>query len=112
MITFLVDTDGDLQIIPDPEFTEENFGYLREMPTTQALCEIFEGYTCNGWDCIQPEEIGALTSAPILSSDVSRNDDGEIVDYANLFYHERYAIEDPIDMLLKGETVIFNNCMK
>jgi hypothetical protein len=42
-----------------------------------------------------------------VANDCIRNDDGEITWIGNTYWHERYAIEDPAEMLLDGKSVIF-----
>ncbi|PXA07078.1 hypothetical protein, partial [Staphylococcus pseudintermedius] len=42
--------------------------------------ELIEYQLCNGWERIQPEEIGALTSAEMISNNAIRNDKGELIE--------------------------------
>jgi hypothetical protein len=66
-------------------------------PTDNALASLLEDATGNGWEWKTPEELGALTSAPILASPAG-----------NVYWHERYQVDDPIEMLAKGGMVQFN----
>jgi hypothetical protein len=63
----------------------------------QILAELLDDLTSNGWDWIQPEDIGALTDAPILQAP-----DGRV------YWHERYQIESASDELLQGKMVKFD----
>src|SRR5271156_1320269 len=65
--------------------------------TDALLADAMEDLTSNGWEWVSPEDIGALTSAPIL-----------MAPSGNVYWHERYAIEDPIEMLANGEQVRFD----
>ncbi len=60
-----------------------------------------------GWDIVDPAEIGDLTDAPMLSDDVTVEDDGTRVVYGSVWYFPRYQIEDPIETLLDHGEVIF-----
>lgn len=65
-----------------------------EWNDTTLFYELAENMLGNGWESIIPEEIGALTSCPIiLSDDIQRNDNGEITALGRIFWHESYAIQ-------------------
>jgi hypothetical protein len=63
----------------------------------RLLEELLDDRTSNGWQWVEPEDIGALTSGPILEAP-----DG------NIYWHERYQIESAADMLLSGKPVRFD----
>jgi hypothetical protein len=62
-----------------------------------TLLELLESYLTNGWDWVMPEDIGALTSAPILEAP-----DGRV------YWHERYQVESAAEELMTGNTVTFD----
>ncbi|MGI9061916.1 MAG: hypothetical protein ACR2H5_25460 [Ktedonobacteraceae bacterium] len=39
----------------------------------------------NGWSWVRPEDIGALTDAPILSDDIEYDDHGDVVSVGTVF---------------------------
>src|SRR5208337_3441999 len=59
-----------------------------------SIWELMEDFFTNGWEMVNPEDIGALTSGEIMS-----DQDG------NVYWHERYPIEDMVEMLMNGEKV-------
>ncbi len=74
------------------------------------LYEAFEELSCNGWDFVDPEDIGALTDAPILSNCMGRDDDGTMTAHSEcgmecgIFWFPNYMVEDPLETLRdKGE---------
>ena len=61
------------------------------------MCDFLEPITCNGLSWILPDEIGALTDAPILS-------EGMAEDCLPVFYYNDYMIRSPLqDLLESGE---------
>ncbi len=61
----------------------------------------------NGWDWLRPEEIGALTEAPILSDDVERDDNGDLTYVGRVYWYPQYEVSDPLEKLLRDGSVIF-----
>jgi hypothetical protein len=63
-----------------------------------------EENTDYGWMHVHPENIGALTDAPIITKDEYLEDDG----WANIVYfYGEYAIRCPVEELARGESVTF-----
>jgi hypothetical protein len=74
------------------------------------LHELLEWQTCNGWNWVLPEDIGALTSAPILS-ETFKDDNGEsirVIDrvYAFMDYQVLSPVQEMIDNVLGRITFI------
>ena len=69
------------------------------------LCETVTGNSA--WEWVSPEDIGALTSAPILSDEVEQNDRGETVKVGRVFWFPDYAIRCPVEDLLERGFVEF-----
>lgn len=61
-----------------------------------VLARLLEDFLQHEWTLVEPKDIGALTSAPILEAP-----DGRI------YWHERYQIECAGEMLLTGKIVSF-----
>jgi hypothetical protein len=99
--------DGSLQI-QGTEYFRENAERFKDKATVQALAEILEDQMGNGWDWVDPAEIGALTEAPIISNGTMRNSDGELRPYPGsvCYAHMDYQIEDPIETLAEGKAVV------
>jgi hypothetical protein len=89
--------NGNLKLTLNDEGREELVDYLSNYPT---IHDLMESQLCNGWDRVQPEEVGGLTGCDlIISDDVERDDDGDIVKVGGVYWHPNYAIEDPVETL-------------
>jgi len=73
-----------------------------------AIRELLEDHLCRGWEEILPEEIGALTSAMLLSDDVQRDDDGRITRIGRIYFNPNYQVMDEIRELRERSCVIFD----
>lgn len=62
---------------------------------------------CGDWNFLHPDDIGALTDAPLLSNEVERDDNYEITNVGRIFWHERYQIESAVEALLTAGWVWF-----
>jgi hypothetical protein len=113
--------NGDLRITVDDDVREEikekmHAGLSDEevqmgvsaVPTEPMLWDVLEPMTANSEiQSVRPEEIAALTDAPILS-DAGRDDHGELqmTPESKVWWYPGYATRDPLDDLIeKGETV-------
>jgi len=78
------------------EVAEESAeGY--EFAPSQSLnniWELMEDFFTNGWEEVRPEDVGALTDGELFADP-----------NGNVYWHERYQIEDMVDELRKGNTV-------
>jgi hypothetical protein len=68
----------------------------------EALAPMLE----NGWEWITPEEIGALTDAPIISDEATRDDYGNLSELGRVFWYSSYMILDPVEEM-KGDGARF-----
>ena len=58
----------DLLLVPTREGKREAKDFMnREVGSVRALTELLEDHLGNGWDFLDPAEIGAMTEAPILA---------------------------------------------
>jgi hypothetical protein len=119
-VTLIQTVTNKLQFVPNPttikEFIEDNKHHLPNQtldalvldvdPSRKTnwiwsddtvLAELLEDQTSNGWQWLDPEDIGALTSAPIIEAP-----DGRV------YWHERYQIEAAAEAILLGTTVTFD----
>jgi hypothetical protein len=67
---------------------------IGEMINKPNIFELMEDFFTNGWEMVNPEDIGALTSGELMS-----DQDG------NVYWHERYQIEDMVEELMNGNKV-------
>jgi len=74
----------------------------------QALLEVLADHLGSGWDVVRPEEIGALTSALILSDEVERDEEGQLVSVGYVYWNPRYQIDDEIEELGEKGFVLFD----
>lgn len=86
----------DILAILDPtgEKLSNNVSRHNVWGDKQILRELLDDSLSNGWHWLNPEDIGALTDAPVLEAP-----DGSV------YWHERYQIESAADELLQGNTV-------
>jgi len=75
-----------------------------------AFIELVEYQTCNGWEWIAPEEIGALTNALILSCDTVRDDHGVLISCGRVYANMDYAIKSPAEELARNGEIILQGC--
>ncbi len=84
---------GGIKLTATPSLLEDVQG-LGEQIDKPSIFEIMEDFFTNGWEEIRPEDIGALTSGEIFS-DAN----------GNVYWHERYQIEDMVEELMNGNEV-------
>ena len=101
---------GDLEIFSN-ENGQAHFDEIEELRddhgTNAALYNLLEDHLCNGWEMVPPEDIGALTSAPILSDEIVRDDQGKIIEAGRLFWYPDYAVRDEIEELRERLVLVF-----
>lgn len=102
--------DGHLRIVLNPsgqeQFADIELEHKRH-GILAALYRLLDDHLGNGWEFIAPEDIGALTAAPILSEDVTRDDQGNLVSVGRVYWFPEYAITDEIEELRHRATVTF-----
>ena len=78
-----------------------------------VLGEVLEYELCNSdWEILNPNSedylrIGALTSAPILSQEVTREVEREITAIGTTYGYPEYMLYVPVDKLIKHGRVVF-----
>jgi len=78
---------------------------VRTMPEEDALAGLLEDHFGAGWEWVAPEEIGALTSAMILTNDATRDDAGELKRIGRVYWDPQYQVRNTVEDLLDGEVV-------
>jgi hypothetical protein len=72
-----------------------------------ALCALLEDHLCSGWEMVPPEDIGALTAAPILSDEIVRDEDGRVTEAGRVFWYPDYAVRDEIEEIRRDLVLVF-----
>ena len=102
--------DGNLRIALTEDGSAE-FGTIVEERTRfgihAALCTLLEDHLCTGWEMVPPEDIGALTAAPILSDEISRDDHGRVTEVGRVFWFPDYAVRDEIEEIRRDLAIVF-----
>ena len=101
---------GDLEILLNRN-GRRHFSEIRERRDTfginAALYALLEDHLYCGWEMVPPEDIGALTSAPILSDEISRDDHGNVTSAGRVYWYPNYQIIDEIDEIRKELVLVF-----
>lgn len=87
---------------------EEAIADGKNIDSDAYMYELFEHPLCNGWFNVAPEEIGALTNAPIFSDNIERDDDGNVVNVDCVYAYMDYAVRSPVEVLREKGEVIFS----
>ena len=92
---FEILSDGNLKITLNKNGKRELKILYKEskgsMNDYDMIREITDDFFGNGWTWIEPEQIGALTDAPILSNDAGYNDDGIMEIDGDVWWYPNYA---------------------
>ena len=98
-----------ISLTDDGRHALDRFERIRDQSGIDAaIRELLEDHLCSGWEEILPEEIGALTSAILLSDDVQRDDDGRITRIGRIYFNPNYQVKDEIRELRERSCVIFD----
>ena len=57
---------------------------------------------------IPPEDIGALTAASILSDDILRDDQGQVVEVGRVSWYPDHAVRDEIEEIRTKLVIVFS----
>ena len=68
----------------------------------KAWLEVWEDVVCNSlYAHVQPEQIGALTSSPLIGRDLEWDDVGELLTANKIWWYSNYQVIDPLDELFE-----------
>ncbi len=101
-VTFHYKDNGDLVMSPTQELLDSASDFDRD---SLEIWDLLEDYLCNGWEFVDAEHIGALTSAPIISPDVIWSDSGELESIESAYGYMDYAVFNPATELLHGQSI-------
>jgi hypothetical protein len=71
-----------------------------------AIRELLQDHLCGTWEEVFPEEIGALTSAMLITDDVERDDDGRITAIGPVYWNPYYAVMDEMRELRERSCLV------
>lgn len=109
--TFDVDNSGNLVIT----LTNEGREWLAENEETEQndqdlFIELIEYQLCNGYNLVQPEDVGALTSSLLIANGTFDDETTEEeARNTNVWYYNYYAIRSYLADLKEQGYVIWNN---
>jgi hypothetical protein len=79
----------------------------KEITADSKLAETIEWQLSNGWSFVRPEDIAALTEAPILSEEIDFDSQGTARNVGTVYWYPQYDVFDPITKLLENGYVDF-----
>lgn len=96
--------DGKAALKDRVRGTDGDGGIRWAEPIARIFSELLEDHIDSEvWSIVEPWQLGALTSAPILVRDVTFDDEMYVQTAGAVYWFERYAIECELDeLLLKG----------
>ena len=97
--------DGNLEIVLTDDGRQE-IVELQELPEEEAMSTLLEDHMANSsWEWLAPEEIGALTSAMILTCDAERDDEGKLERVGRVYWDSSYQVQSTVEELAKSGRV-------
>lgn len=111
LYVFLQETpDGNLQVMLNDR-GRQDFGEIETVHSRYgaraALITLIADHLQNGWELVPPEDLGALTAAPILSREIERNLFGQVVTAGRVYWFPEYAVLDEIEELRRTGNLEF-----
>ena len=109
-VEFIKLPNGDLciRLLPKGrEYIAEAMESGENIYSDTVMQDLFEHQTCNGWAWVPPENIGALTSAPILADDYDLDENGQPVKVKKAYWFPNYQVELPVETLCEKGEVVF-----
>ena len=102
--------DGNLRIRLNRN-GRRNFAEIREQRDAYginaALYALLEDHLASGWEMVPPEDIGALTAAPIISDEISRDDEGRVTEAGRVYWYPDYQVRDEIEEIRTHLVLVF-----
>lgn len=109
-LTFRLLSGGDLKITATKEGRELIRRQKEDNSVIGIWLDLLEETSCNGSYCyVHPEKIGALTDSPIITNDLSYDDNGEVDFIGSTWWLPNYMVMDELKMLVQRKSVIFSN---
>lgn len=104
-LTVLPSGDLEIDVVANADI---DWDRLLKERDDNALCILIDDIRGNSeWDMVDPEDIGAMTLAPIISDGVMYPDSGARVVFGRVWWFPNYAVENLIETLHeKGHVVL------
>ena len=105
---FEMQSNGNLRIalLEDQRESVEDIA-AQEITADSKLAQVIEWQLGNGWSFVRPEDIGALTEAPILTEEIETDDQGHVQWVGSVYWFPQYDVLDPVAKLLENGYVDF-----
>ena len=102
--------DGNLEIVLTDDGRHEISGLYEGGPDypeggvaeDEAMSTLLADHLGSGWEWLAPEEIGALTSAMILTHDAERDDEGKLERVGRVYWDPDYQVRSTVEELAKS----------
>ena len=106
---FELQADGNLKIalLPEARQDVQEIAASTEWDADTKLAEVLAWQLANGWTWVRPEDVGALTGAPILSEEVDTDEQGNITQVGTVYWYSDYQVVDPVTQLLENGSIVF-----
>jgi hypothetical protein len=105
---FEIQSNGNLRIVLLEEGREsvEEIA-AKEITADSKLGETIEWQLGEGWSFVRPEDIAALTDAPILTEEIETDNQGNVLWVGTVYWYLQYDVSDPVTKLLENGYVDF-----
>lgn len=102
--------DGNLHILLNRN-GRRHFATIREERDAfgihAAVCSLLEDHLSNGWGMVPPEDIAALTAAPVISDEIVRDEAGQVTEAGRVYWYPDYQVRDEIEELRAHLKLVF-----
>lgn len=101
-VTLSFDLQGNI-VLTGTRAARGESRFFRSQSSASALESLLEDILSNSaWEILRPEEVGALTDAPILGEEVERDEDGKLLRCKAVYWFPDYMVRDEIRAILQG----------
>jgi hypothetical protein len=105
---FIEQASGNLKIVAGKgDF--ERLREIRERVEGNDLAYLDELLDGTRYQPIRPEDVGALTNAPMFTDDFEIKDDGTRIVHGSVWWFPNYQVENFADTLIKEGSVVFTH---
>lgn len=114
MLDFIILKNGNLRLeFVGDKCDKEDLKVENEIGgSDHALRFASERQLCNGWGLHDADELGQLSTAPVIAEDSIIEDDGTVTLNGRAWYHPEYMITNPIQQILDNGEVDFQFWME
>ncbi len=79
----------------------------QELTADSKLAQVIEWQMSNGWSFVRPEDVAALTDAPIITEDIETDNQGNVLRVGKVYWYPQYDVSDPVAKLLEDGYIDF-----